>query len=581
MAEVSSTPITIARETLKQLAARRIAPTPDNFRRFYQEISGEAGGAEDVESELGRVLREVQTAYPGLGPLSGLARAFADRNWGRFGTSLASLAQSGGQVASTRVDWGPLLRSLVGQFEPRQTATAVARKKEGLERLLARYGQTDALPEKLHSLLRAWQELPATAGPVETDALLPSGAEVREPESFRQVRDLLSQSLEFGLVGRLERFPELQAEVQELARAVRAARSQDAWIRVTAQMKDLWFRLEVRADTDSALLDGLLRLLGELVNNIGELVDDDAWISGQLDVIRGLVNSTPSLERINAAERSFRDVVYRQSLIKQSLREAKTTLKDLLGLFVTRLGDMTGSTADFQAKLTVHTERIAATDDMTTLKRLVEGLLDDTRSLQTDLVRTGDEIIQAQHKAEEAELRITQLEKELVQASEQVREDPLTGVLNRRGLEEAMSREFARCERHGVPLTLGVLDIDNFKRLNDTYGHQAGDEALIHLTGLVKKMLRPTDTVARYGGEEFVVLFSETSLEPATEVMLRLQRDMTKRFFLHNNERLLITFSAGVAERATGESPDALISRADKAMYQAKQQGKNRVVAAA
>jgi diguanylate cyclase len=143
-----------------------------------------------------------------------------------------------------------------------------------------------------------------------------------------------------------------------------------------------------------------------------------------------------------------------------------------------------------------------------------------------------------------------------------------------------MEREIARSERKNLPLCVAVLDLDNFKRLNDTYGHQAGDEALVHLARVIKKTLRPTDIVARYGGEEFVCVFSETDLVPAVEVMKRLQRELTKRFFLHNNERLLITFSAGVARRDREESQESLIARADKAMYQAKLQGKNRVVAA-
>ena len=204
----------------------------------------------------------------------------------------------------------------------------------------------------------------------------------------------------------------------------------------------------------------------------------------------------------------------------------------------------------------------------------------DTRSMQVDMTRYRDEIVEARRNAEQAQGKVRKLEAELEHVSEQVSQDQLTGVLNRRGLDEAMQREMARAERRKSGLCVAVLDLDNFKKLNDTYGHQAGDDALIHLTKVVRKTLRPTDTVARYGGEEFIILFSETDLEQAVLVMRRLQRELTKRFFLHNNERLLITFSAGVAMLAPGESQDAVFARADKAMYQAKVQGKNRVVSA-
>jgi len=135
-------------------------------------------------------------------------------------------------------------------------------------------------------------------------------------------------------------------------------------------------------------------------------------------------------------------------------------------------------------------------------------------------------------------------------------------------------------QRKRTPLCVAILDLDNFKKLNDTYGHQAGDDALIHLANVVRKTLRPTDTVARFGGEEFVIVFAETDEKQAVEAMRRLQRELTKRFFLHDNERLLITFSAGVALLKANETQDGILARADKAMYQAKLQGKNRVVTA-
>jgi diguanylate cyclase len=131
--------------------------------------------------------------------------------------------------------------------------------------------------------------------------------------------------------------------------------------------------------------------------------------------------------------------------------------------------------------------------------------------------------------------------------------------------------------RSSSPLALALLDIDNFKKLNDSQGHAAGDTALVHLVKVVKDLVRPTDTVARYGGEEFVVLMPDTDLDGAIQVMQRVQRELTKRFFLHNNEKMLITFSAGVTLYRTGEQRDDTIQRADQAMYHAKKSGKNRV----
>jgi diguanylate cyclase len=169
---------------------------------------------------------------------------------------------------------------------------------------------------------------------------------------------------------------------------------------------------------------------------------------------------------------------------------------------------------------------------------------------------------------------------ELETTSDLVRHDQLTGVLNRRGLEDMFNKEVARAQRHDTLLCVGMLDIDNFKKLNDSLGHDVGDQALIHLATVCKETLRPQDTVARFGGEEFIILLPETPLEDAAVALTRLQRELTKKFFLNDNEKVLITFSAGVTQMLPEDTQATVIKRADEAMYKAKQTGKNRVVSA-
>jgi diguanylate cyclase len=183
-------------------------------------------------------------------------------------------------------------------------------------------------------------------------------------------------------------------------------------------------------------------------------------------------------------------------------------------------------------------------------------------------------------QVQESENKIKQLEQELAQVSELVHEDQLTGALNRRGLDTVFEREGSRAHRNRSPLCVALLDLDDFKRLNDSLGHQAGDHALIHLSSVIQETLRPSDSVTRYGGEEFVLLLPDIELKEAVETIERLQRELTKKFFLHENERVLVTFSAGVALLNPEESLEDVVGRADKAMYHAKKAGKNRVFAA-
>jgi len=164
--------------------------------------------------------------------------------------------------------------------------------------------------------------------------------------------------------------------------------------------------------------------------------------------------------------------------------------------------------------------------------------------------------------------------------SELVRHDPLTGTLNRKGLDEALEREIARARRRGTTLSLALLDVDNFKNLNDTFGHKTGDEALRHLAEVVRSSLRPQDCVGRYGGEEFLIVLPDTDLDSANATLTRLQRELTKRYFMANNQRLLITFSAGVTRLMDDEAANVAVDRADRAMYAAKRAGKNRVLTA-
>ena len=162
--------------------------------------------------------------------------------------------------------------------------------------------------------------------------------------------------------------------------------------------------------------------------------------------------------------------------------------------------------------------------------------------------------------------------------NELIRADQLTGALNRRGLDEAFEREFARSARGGQALCAALLDLDDFKHINDEFGHAAGDAVLVHFAKVVGGSLRGMDVLARFGGEEFVILLPATSPAEAMTTMGRIQRELAEQICRYQGHALPVTFSAGAAAYHVGEAQQDLLNRADAALYKAKYAGKNQTI---
>lgn len=174
-----------------------------------------------------------------------------------------------------------------------------------------------------------------------------------------------------------------------------------------------------------------------------------------------------------------------------------------------------------------------------------------------------------------AEERIAQLEADLAAARRAATTDPLTGALNRRGFAAASEGELARARRKGQSLALAHLDLDEFKQINDRYGHGVGDQALQHLVRSLATGMRPGDVLCRFGGEEFVILFPETELDEAAAALRRHLADLSSSPV--PGTACALTFSAGVVCVQPEETLEAALQRADAATYAAKRAGRNRI----
>lgn len=594
-----SNPSEIARETLRQLAQRRTPPTPDNYLRLYHEIAGTTPTETPFPE---RFVRQIARRIPrDTAERLRLARLLDQ--------ALNDSDATGGERALTQYldclsaekppAWNELISNLLRQWDGRQLGWTTARKRDSLDRVLSASDAT-ALYTRLQALLRAWGQAPIDpeqpAPQDATDAIAPiiqqapgsdPSRRIQEPDPRSELgagelvpalRDLLALAMDSVVPAFLGGHPDLLSDAGLIATAARGVADIQALNTVGQQLRKFAHRLELTASDDAEVRDGLLKLLKLLLQNIDELVIDDQWLHGQVEMLRELVDQPVTPRLIDDAGRRLKEVIYKQSQLKHNLAQAQSMLREMLAGFVDQLASFAQSTGSYHDRMGVCAQKIAAARDVTEIGHVLDEVMTETRAIQHQAGRSRDELSAAQQRAGAAEAQIAAMQKELDEASRLVRHDQLTGSLNRRGLEEVFEREAARAQRHDIPICIALLDIDNFKKLNDTLGHQTGDEALIHLTQTVRRHLRPQDSLARYGGEEFVIVLPDTSLEQASQTLVRLQRELTRAFFMTGDQRVVITFSAGVTPRDHGELLDGVLARADAAMYEAKQSGKNRVV---
>src|SRR2546423_12453432 len=243
---------------------------------------------------------------------------------------------------------------------------------------------------------------------------------------------------------------------------------------------------------------------------------------------------------------------------------------------LSELDELGSQTGRFHESVGRYADVIEKADSLESLAGVVREMVEESRTVQALVAQTQQRLHDEHTRASGLTARVGELENELRRLSEEVSTDQLTQIANRRGLLQAFDAERSRMERTGSILCIGLLDIDNFKRLNDELGHSVGDEALRSLAAVVSRTLRPTDLTARYGGEGFVVLLPDTPVEEGQVILTRLQRSLSGGLFMHEDRQVFVTFSAGVTDYRSGERIEDALERADQALYEAKRTGKNR-----
>ncbi len=509
-------PSEIARETFRLLASRKLPPTPENYLTLYREIAGTPMVLPFPVEPLSQIAKALPTANPGQQKQRALF-----------------------ELAVSRRDWSAVQSALVG-FSSFSVPVSAA----------------DASPAAAKAALTPGMMAPIT------------------PDFLAQIARLIEYTL-----------PALgtdDARFSEQAQALLAGMRQPApdVTSVKTALANFSHRVSFAAEEQSEIKTSLLHLLQLIFQNIGDLSLEDKWLKGQIEALINASTPPLSLRRLDEVELLLKDVIFKQAEAKGRTLEVQGQLRQMLSTFIERLSLMAESSSGFHDTIERCAKQIGEAKTLEEIAPVLQATMAATHAMAQGTLQVRDELQSMRQKTEAAQVEIAQLHVELDRVSAQARHDPLTGALNRKGLDEAIEREVSNARRKQRPLSLALLDIDNFKKINDSLGHSVGDSALAHLATVTRECLRPQDTLARYGGEEFVVLMPDTTLDPGIETMTRLQRELSKRIFLEGTAKILITFSAGVAELATDEGGMEAIKRADQAMFLAKRAGKNRVLGA-
>ena len=470
-----------------------------------------------------------------------------------------------------------LIERIVRGVERGGRQWTMARRKDSLQRVLSG-SRSDAtrLQQRLSQLLTSWDSDSADSGVEVEDTVLPT-----MPAPSDAAPTLVWNRVVTSLDGTVRQGLPMSDGVDHplavaLAALTRRVQSEGATPPLADEMELLCQRASRVLQHRHHLVDQLGGLCHELTAGLTDLAENDSWAKGQCDAMRLRLDEGLTARGVRSVGELLRSTRERQGHLREERERARDALKTLINRMLSELGELGSQTGRFHESVGRYADVIEKADSLESLAGVVREMVEESRTVQ-QLVQQTQARLQSEHsKASDLTQRVVELEVELRRLSDEVSTDQLTQIANRRGLLQAFEAERSRLERGGGELAIGLLDIDNFKRLNDELGHSAGDVALKSLAALVSTTLRPTDLVARYGGEEFVVLLPDTPLDEGQQILTRLQRSLSGGLFMHEDRQVLVTFSAGVTIYRAGERIEDALERADQALYEAKRTGKNK-----
>ncbi|MCO5120687.1 MAG: diguanylate cyclase [Burkholderiaceae bacterium] len=332
--------------------------------------------------------------------------------------------------------------------------------------------------------------------------------------------------------------------------------------------------MPARAVADTELGDELAVLAIQVCENLAGLARAQQWSQALVDTVRSALTRPVRAPAVRAATRMLRHVYAEQSDLADSRKESAEALSKALRQCQGWTGDLDRTAEQFARNLGTYARQVDQCVEVQDARRIMGSVVREAGVMRNEIAASRERFHRACSRAESLREQVAQLEARLADASRQMLVDELTGVFNRRGLERQFERLERECRLRERPLALALVDIDDFKRLNDELGHQVGDRALRHFCVELREGLGHDGVIARYGGEEFVLLMAGNAIDAAAGRVEDLQARMTTTPLVTGSDSRAIRFSAGVTVRAATDTLEAMLARVDEALYRAKRAGK-------
>ena len=254
--------------------------------------------------------------------------------------------------------------------------------------------------------------------------------------------------------------------------------------------------------------------------------------------------------------------------VKAACPELVKMVRSLLDTISNRTEDLANDIGVRSEEMKQSVDALALAKEKVEMLRLLDSIVGKANEIHGTVEDTRDDLLATR-------LTLDHIQSELQETRQLLHEDGLTGAQNRRAMDTILAREVSRAQLTGSRLTVAMIDIDHFKSVNDTYGHDAGDKLLLHLTMIAKSVLREADVLVRYGGEEFLLILPDADIRGAEFVVGRLKQVLQKSPLIYEGKKIDVTFSGGIAQIKANENGHALVLRADEALYEAKRSGRN------